>query len=325
MIILKIGKFELKNKVIIAPLAGYTNYSYRKIMREFGASLCYTEMISAKGINFKNKRTLEMTKVEEDDHLVNMQLFGGTKEDLVKAAIYIDKYSDCDIIDLNMGCPVKKVLKAKSGSYLLKDPDNIYEIVKAVVENVSKPVTVKIRLGQTKNTINVLEVAKKIEKAGASAICIHGRTQSDLYKGKANYDYIKLVKEQVKIPVIANGDIKSIEDAEYVLDYTKCDAIMIGRSSIGNPWLIQNIVNHFEGKELSEPTDIERIQMVKKHYELLKNEMGEKLAILNLRSLFSRYLKGLDVKEYKLRLMKITKEQEMNDLFKEMEVKYENS
>lgn len=322
---MKIGKFELKNKVIIAPLAGYTNYSYRKIMREFGASLCYTEMISAKGINFKNKRTLEMTKVEEDDHLVNMQLFGGTKEDLVKAAIYIDKYSDCDIIDLNMGCPVKKVLKAKSGSYLLKDPDNIYEIVKAVVENVSKPVTVKIRLGQTKNTINVLEVAKKIEKAGASAICIHGRTQSDLYKGKANYDYIKLVKEQVKIPVIANGDIKSIEDAEYVLDYTKCDAIMIGRSSIGNPWLIQNIVNHFEGKELSEPTDIERIQMVKKHYELLKNEMGEKLAILNLRSLFSRYLKGLYVKEYKLRLMKITKEQEMNDLFKEMEVKYENS
>lgn len=322
---MKIGKFELKNKVIIAPLAGYTNYSYRKIMREFGASLCYTEMISAKGINFKNKRTLEMTKVEEDDHLVNMQLFGGTKEDLVKAAIYIDKYSDCDIIDLNMGCPVKKVLKAKSGSYLLKDPDNIYEIVKAVVENVSKPVTVKIRLGQTKNTINVLEVAKKIEKAGASAICIHGRTQSDLYKGKANYDYIKLVKEQVKIPVIANGDIKSIEDAEYVLDYTKCDAIMIGRSSIGNPWLIQNIVNHFEGKELFEPTDIERIQMVKKHYELLKNEMGEKLAILNLRSLFSRYLKGLDVKEYKLRLMKITKEQEMNDLFKEMEVKYENS
>ena len=322
---MKIGKFELKNKVIIAPLAGYTNYSYRKIMREFGASLCYTEMISAKGINFKNKRTLEMTKIEEDDHLVNMQLFGGTKEDLVKAAIYIDKYSDCDIIDLNMGCPVKKVLKAKSGSYLLKDPDNIYEIVKAVVENVSKPVTVKIRLGQTKNTINVLEVAKKIEKAGASAICIHGRTQSDLYKGKANYDYIKLVKEQVKIPVIANGDIKSIEDAEYVLDYTKCDAIMIGRSSIGNPWLIQNIVNHFEGKELFEPTDIERIQMVKKHYELLKNEMGAKLAILNLRSLFSRYLKGLDVKEYKLRLMKITKEQEMNDLFKEMEVKYENS
>ena len=322
---MKIGKFELKNKVIIAPLAGYTNYSYRKIMREFGASLCYTEMISAKGINFKNKRTLEMTKVKEDDHLVNMQLFGGTKEDLVKAAIYIDKYSDCDIIDLNMGCPVKKVLKAKSGSYLLKDPDNIYEIVKAVVESVSKPVTVKIRLGQTKNTINVLEVAKKIEKAGASAICIHGRTQSDLYKGKANYDYIRIVKEQVKIPVIANGDIKSIEDAEYVLDYTKCDAIMIGRSSIGNPWLIQNIVNHFEGKELFEPTDIERIQMVKKHYELLKNEMGAKLAILNLRSLFSRYLKGLDVKEYKLRLMKITKEQEMNDLFKEMEVKYENS
>lgn len=322
---MKIGKFELKNKVIIAPLAGYTNYSYRKIMREFGASLCYTEMISAKGINFKNKRTLEMTKVKEDDHLVNMQLFGGTKEDLVKAAIYIDKYSDCDIIDLNMGCPVKKVLKAKSGSYLLKDPDNIYEIVKAVVESVSKPVTVKIRLGQTKNTINVLEVAKKIEKAGASAICIHGRTQSDLYKGKANYDYIRIVKEQVKIPVIANGDIKSIEDAEYVLDYTKCDAIMIGRSSIGNPWLIQNIVNHFEGKELLEPTAIERIQMVKKHYELLKDEMGEKLAILNLRSLFSRYLKGLDVKEYKLRLMKITKEQEMNDLFKEMEVKYENS
>lgn len=322
---MKIGKFELKNKVIIAPLAGYTNYSYRKIMREFGASLCYTEMISAKGINFKNKRTLEMTKVEEDDHLVNMQLFGGTKEDLVKAAIYTDKYSDCDIIDLNMGCPVKKVLKAKSGSYLLKDPDNIYEIVKAVVESVSKPVTVKIRLGQTKNTINVLEVAKKIEKAGASAICIHGRTQSDLYKGKANYDYIKLVKEQVKIPVIANGDIKSIEDAKYVLDYTKCDAIMIGRSSIGNPWLIQNIVNHFEGKELLVPTAIERIQMVKKHYELLKNEMGAKLAILNLRSLFSRYLRGLDVKEYKLRLMKITKEQEMNDLFKEMEVKYENS
>ena len=322
---MKIGKFELKNKVIIAPLAGYTNYSYRKIMREFGASLCYTEMISAKGINFKNKRTLEMTKINQDDHLVNMQLFGGTKEDLVKAAIYIDKYSDCDIIDINMGCPVKKVLKAKSGSYLLKDPDNIYEIVKAVVESVSKPVTVKIRLGQTKNTINVLEVAKKIEKAGASAICIHGRTQSDLYKGKANYDYIRIVKEQVKIPVIANGDIKSIEDAKYVLDYTKCDAIMIGRSSIGNPWLIQNIVNHFEGKELLEPTAIEKIQMVKKHYALLKDEMGEKLAILNLRSLFSRYLKGLDVKEYKLRLMKITKEQEMNDLFKEMEVKYENS
>jgi nifR3 family TIM-barrel protein len=325
MVVLKIGKYELKNKVIIAPLAGYTNYSYRKIMREFGASLCYTEMISAKGINFKNKKTLDMTKVKEDDHLVSMQLFGGTKEDLVKAAIYLDKYSDCDIIDLNMGCPVKKVLKAKSGSYLLKSPENIYEIVKGVVESVSKPVTVKIRLGITKNTINVIEVAKQIEKAGAAAICIHGRTQSDLYKDKANYDYIKLAKESIKIPVIANGDIKTIEDAEYVLEYTKCDAIMIGRSSIGNPWLIQNIVNHFEGKEVKEPTAIERIQMVQRHYELLKAELGTKLAILNLRSLFSRYLKGLDVKEYKTRLMGITEDKKMLEFFKEMEEKYENS
>lgn len=312
----KIKDVEIKNKIVVAPMAGYTNMVYRNIAKQMGVGLVYTEMVSAKGLVYDNDKTKEMLKISDIEHPVSVQLFGGEVEDLVKAAIYIDKYTDADIIDFNMGCPVKKVLKSNAGSKLLQNSDYIYEIVKSVVDNVSKPVTVKIRAGWDHNSINCVEVAKKAELAGASAIAIHGRTKSDLYRGKVNLDYIKMVKDNVNIPVIGNGDIKSIEDAVKMIEYTNCDGIMIGRGGLGNPWLLRDLVDYFGGNELkSHPTNEEKITMLRYHLDELVRLKGEKIAILEMRSLASWYTKGFPSgKEFRQKLVKINTHNEFIDL-----------
>ena len=312
----KIGNVEINNKIVIAPLAGYTNSAFRKIMKDFGAGLVYTEMVSAKGLIFDNDKTWEYTKTVDGEHPVAVQLFGGDIEDLIKATKMVCEKDKPDIIDLNMGCPVKKVLKQGAGSKLLQEPMKIYELVKAVVETANVPISVKIRAGWDHNSINCVEVAKMIEKAGASVIAIHGRTKSDLYTGKCNLDYIKMVKDAVSIPVIGNGDIKSIEDAERMLEYTGVDAIMIGRGSLGNPWLIRELVEHFDGKKKSSsPTDKEKIEMIKYHYEELEKIKGEKIAVLEMRTLASWYVKGMkNVKSFKIGLTNIKTRNEFMNL-----------
>ena len=310
----KIGNLTLPSRVFVAPLAGYTNKVYREIMHQFKAGMVASEMVSAKGLLYDNKKTFEMLDVG-DEGICSMQLFGSEVDDLVKAAIILDCETKCDIIDINMGCPVKKVYTTGAGSALLKDPKHIYEIVKAVCENVSKPVTVKIRAGWDHQHINCAEVARMAEKAGASAIIIHGRTKSDLYSGKVNLDYIKMVKDAVKIPVIGNGDIKSYEDAIQMMEYTGCDAVMIGRATLGNPWLIEEIVSKMEGLPYEAPTDDDKIQMLIYHFNELVKLKGEKLAVLEMRSMAGWYVKGMDnVKEYKRALVSVKTKDEFLEL-----------
>lgn len=290
----KIRDIVIPNRLVLAPMAGITNEAFRIICKEMGCGLVVAEMVSDKAIGFQNERTLKMTKVNSKEHPISMQIFGGDVDSLVGAAKYIDQYSDADIIDINMGCPVNKVAKkSHAGASLLTDPNLVFEIVSNVVKNVSKPVTVKMRIGWDFDSINAIEVAKKIEAAGASAITVHGRTRSQFYSGKANLDWIKKVKEAVSIPVIGNGDITDIPSAKHMLEYTGVDAIAIGRGALGNPFIFRELLKYFnDGIYIDKPSNQELLNMIKKHYELLVELKGEKLALLEMRGHVSWYLKG---------------------------------
>lgn len=318
----KIREIEIENRVVMAPMAGITNMAFRKIIKEFGAGLVYSEMVSDKAICYGNPKTIEMLQVDEKEHPVSIQVFGGDIDSIVQAAKFIDEHSNCDIIDINMGCPVNKVLKADAGSKLLLYPDKIYTIVKGVVENVKKPVTVKIRSGFDSNHINAVEVAKLIEKAGASAIAIHGRTRSQMYEGHADWNIIKQVKQAVKIPVIGNGDIKSVDDAKRMLETTGVDAVMIGRAALGNPWLIKEVVDVMErGQEFIEPTYNEKIKQCLEHGKRLMQIEPEKLAMNQMRGHAPWYIKGLPSSaKIKDRLSKINTYQELEDILTEYKV-----
>ena len=291
----KIGNVEIDNQVVLAPMAGICNSAFRRICKEEGCGLIYAEMVSDKAITYNNKKTIDMLYMSDVERPIVQQIFGSDKESFVEAAKYIYKNMKPDIIDINMGCPVPKVaLRAQAGSALLKSPDKIYDIVKSVVDSVPIPVTVKIRSGWDANSINAVEVAKIVEKAGASAICVHPRTRSQGYSGKADWSIIKDVKNNVSIPVIGNGDIKTPLDAKTMLDETGCDAVMIGRGVLGNPWLIKNTIDYLDsGNYDSSISYVDRIDMALKHLNYLREIKSEKVACLEIRNHISWYLKSI--------------------------------
>lgn len=323
----QIGDIEIKNKVVLAPMAGISNSAYRRIIKEMGAGLIFAEMVSDKAITFKNEKTTKMLYMKDEERPIAQQIFGSDKETFVKAAKYICETMKPDIIDINMGCPVPKVAtRAQAGSALLKNPDKVYEIVKAVKEAVSIPVTVKIRSGWDSNSINAVEIAKVIEKAGADAITVHPRTRAQGYSGKADWNIIKQVKENVSIPVIGNGDITSYEDAERMLIQTGCDAIMVGRGVLGNPWLIKEINDYLERGILPKKiTYKEKIAMIKKHFKLLLETKNEKTALLEMRSFTAWYLKGMkNGHDIKRKVFETKTKEELFDLLEEYERNLDN-
>ena len=291
----KIGDVLIKNQVCLAPMAGTSNPAYIKICEEMGLGYAITELISAEAIVRENKKTFDMLKGFSSLNIpVAIQLFGSNVSVMIEAAKIVEKRFKPKIIDINMGCPVPKVAnRAGAGSALLKEPEKVFDIVRGVCENVSVPVTVKIRSGWDSNSINAVEIARIIEKAGGKAICIHARTRSQGYGGKADLDVIKKVSESVSIPVIGNGDIKSVEDAKRMLDETGCAAIMIGRAALGNPWLIKNVVNYLSGKDIFVVTYEDKIEMIKKHLDYLILNKGEEVAIKEMRTQVAYYLKGM--------------------------------
>lgn len=290
---MKIGNLELKNKVFLSPMAGVTDLPFRLICKEQGCGLLYTEMINGKALCYDDENTKKMLKIEDEEHPVAVQIFGSEPEFMGRAAEIMNDYSN-EILDINMGCPAPKVVKNGDGSALMKNPKLAEEILRAVVKNSKKPVTLKIRKGWDDNSVNAVEIAKIAEDCGISALAIHGRTREQFYTGKADWNIIAEIKKNLSIPVIGNGDVFTIEDSINMLDKTGCDAIMIGRGAQGNPWIFKRI-NHYmnTGEILPEPTLNEKISTAIKHLKLAVEEHGEYVAVREMRKHIAWYLKGL--------------------------------
>ena len=314
----KIGNVLIDNRIVLAPMAGVCNSAFRKIIKEMGVGLMYAEMVSDKALLYDSKKTKDMLYMEECERPIAQQIFGSDKDTFVEAAKYVESYMKPDIIDINMGCPVPKVaVKAQAGAALLKNPDKIKEIVSAVVDVVSVPVTVKIRSGWDSDSINAVEVAKICEEAGASAITIHGRTRAQGYSGTVDYNIIRKIKESVSIPVIGNGDVVDIDSAKRMFA-TGVDAIMVGRGCLGNPWLIRELVTYFDkGIVIDKVSYKERIEMCFHHLDYLMKIKCEKVAVLEMRSHIAWYIKGLpDCVAVKNECFKVNSASELKSILK---------
>ncbi len=291
---LKIGNVELNNNIILGPMAGFTDRPFRIICEKFSPGLTITEMISSKGIFYNDEKTKILMNTKGEKRPVAIQIFGSDEESIKYTVEYINKNKLCEIIDINMGCPAPKVVKNGDGSKLLLDLIKVEKITKAAVQNSDIPITVKIRKGWDNDHINAIEVAKVIEKSGASAITIHGRTRSEFYTGKADWNIIKQVKENVKIPVIGNGDIRTPEDAKKIFEQTNCDGIMISRASLGNPWIFEQVQEYLEGKEIRNISNDEKLKIILEHIDLETKEKGELTGIREMRKHLAFYIKGTE-------------------------------
>ncbi|MGE4213512.1 MAG: tRNA dihydrouridine synthase DusB [Anaerotignaceae bacterium] len=290
---MKIGNLQLENNVFLAPMAGVTDMPFRILCKEMGCGLVYSEMVSAKGMFYQSKNTGKLLEVDQRERPVALQLFGSEPQIMADMAKTLED-APVDIIDVNMGCPAPKIVRNGEGSALMKTPELVGEIVHALVSVQKKPVTIKFRKGFDDNCVNAVEIAKIAEKNGASAVAVHGRTREQYYSGKADWDIIKEVKAAVEIPVIGNGDIFTPQDAKALIDYTGCDAIMVGRGSQGNPWIFKRIVHYLEtGELLPEPTSEERAQMALRHAKMLIDYKGEYTGVREMRKHLSDYTKGM--------------------------------
>ena len=320
---LKIGDVILENNVILAPMAGITDLPFRMICKKFGPGLVCTEMASSKAIYYGDDKTKLLLNTNGEKRPISVQIFGSDVEALKCATEYVNDFAD--IIDINMGCPAPKVTKNGDGSRLLLNLDLIEEIVTEVVKVAKRPVTVKLRKGWDNDNIVAVQASKIIEKAGASAITIHGRTRDEYYSGKADLEIIKKVKEAVKIPVIGNGDIVDVNSAKYMLEYTGVDGIMIGRGAIGNPWIFENIINGLKGEDTRKISNQEKLELILEHIDLEIKEKGEEIGIKEMRKHLSAYLKNTkDASVIRDKVNRINKYEELVDCLKEYFNRLEN-
>lgn len=291
---LHIGNIEISSRLALAPMAGVTDLAFRAICREMGANLTYTEMISSKALVYQDRKTLGLLELGEDEHPAGVQIFGSDPDCMSDAAVKALEVSGADFVDINMGCPVGKVVKSGDGCALMKDPDKAQKIIEAVVKAVDKPVTVKIRKGWDKGSVNAVEFSKMAEAAGVSAIAVHGRTRSQMYSGKADWNIIRDVKSSVGILVLANGDVFYAEDAARILKYTDADMVMIARGAMGNPWIFRDATALLRGEEPAPPPTVkERADTAMRQFELAAAKKGERIACLEARKHYAWYLHGV--------------------------------
>ena len=291
---MNIGKFSFQYPVFLAPMAGVTDTPYRILAREMGCPLVYSEMVSDKGINYRNEHTLKMLQTEEQERPMAMQLFGAEADSVARAAEYIQSLGCADILDFNMGCPAPKIVKNHEGSAMMREPENAYKVLKALVNAVDMPVTVKMRIGWDDQHINVLEMAKLAEEAGVAAIAVHGRTREQFYRDQANWKIIGQVREAVKVPVIANGDVRNVYDLDKIRQVSGCEAVMVGRAAQGNPWIFRQLTEYLRtGEILPGPTMDERKEIIIRHLDMLLQFKGDYIGPREMRKHATWYTKGI--------------------------------
>lgn len=291
---MRIGQFDFPVPVFLAPMAGVTDTAYRILARELGCPLVYSEMVSDKGINYRNTYTLEMLHSETAERPLAMQLFGAEPESVARAAAYVESLHCADIIDFNMGCPAPKVVKNGEGSALMLEPERAYRILKALRQAVSMPVTVKMRKGWDDAHVNVVEMARLAEEAGVDAIAVHGRTREQFYRDHADWSAIAAVKQAVRVPVIANGDVRTCQDLRRIFRETGCDGVMIGRAAQGNPWIFRRFHEFLTtGAEPPEPTLAERCALILRHLDMLLERKGTYIGPREMRKHATWYTHGL--------------------------------